>query len=239
MNSLGQQGVTLVADVYCCCAFAQSCPRLCSPVNRSTPAFPVLHCLLEPAQTHVHWVSQCLQLSNLMRFPLMLVYLFACVSSHLLLFSLPGMSDSFQPHKLQHARPLCPLPFPKVCPSSFPLHQWCHPAISFSDALFSFCPQSFAASGTFQWVICSYQMTKILGFSFSISPSNKYSGLISLKMDWFNLLAFQATFRSLLQHHSAKASIPWHFTFFKVLLSQPYRPLGWPQPWLYGSLSAE
>ena len=83
-----------------------------------------------------------------MRFPLMHVSLFACVSSHLLLFSLPGMSDSLQPHRLQHARPLCPLPFPEVCPSSFPLHRWCHPAISFSDALFSFCSQYFPGSGT-------------------------------------------------------------------------------------------
>ena len=62
----------------------------------------------------------------------------------LLLFSPPVMSDSFWPHGLQHTRPLCPSPSPKVCPSSCPLHQWCHPAISSSDALF-FCPQSFPA----------------------------------------------------------------------------------------------
>ena len=56
---------------------------------------------------------------------------------------------TLQPHGLQHSRPLCPLPFPKVCPSSCPLYQWCHSAISSSDALFSFCLQSFLASGTF------------------------------------------------------------------------------------------
>ena len=53
------------------------------------------------------------------------------------------------PHELQHARPPCPSPSPGVSPSSCPLHWWCHPAISSSDTLFSFCPQSFPASGTF------------------------------------------------------------------------------------------
>ena len=59
-------------------------------------------------------------------------------------------------------------------------------------------------------------------FSFSISPSSEYSGLISLKTEWFDLLALQGTFRSLLQHHSWKASILWHSAFFKVQLSQPF-----------------
>ena len=59
------------------------------------------------------------------------------------------MSYSLWLHELQHTRPSCPSPSPKVFQSSCPLHQWCHPAISSSDALLSFCPQSFAASGTF------------------------------------------------------------------------------------------
>ena len=59
-------------------------------------------------------------------------------------------------------------------------------------------------------------------WSFSISPSSEYSGLISLKIDWFDLLAVQGTFRSLLQHHSSKASILWHSAFFMVQLSQLY-----------------
>ena len=67
----------------------------------------------------------------------------------LLLFSHPVMSNSLRSHGLYHSRPPCPSPFPKVCPSSCPLHQWCHPAISSSDVPFSFCPQSFPASGTF------------------------------------------------------------------------------------------
>ena len=67
----------------------------------------------------------------------------------LLLFSHPDMSNSLQPQGLQHSRPPCPSPSHRVWPSSYPLHQWCHPAISSSVALFSFCPQSFPASGTF------------------------------------------------------------------------------------------
>ena len=67
----------------------------------------------------------------------------------LLLVSCPVVSDSLRPHGLQHARLPCPSPSPEVCPSSCPLHRWCHPAISSSDALFSFCLQSFPASGTF------------------------------------------------------------------------------------------
>ena len=67
----------------------------------------------------------------------------------LLLFSHPVVSNSLQPHGLQHTRPPCPSPCPEVCPSSCPLHQWRHSAISSSDTLFSFCPQSCPASGSF------------------------------------------------------------------------------------------
>ena len=67
-------------------------------------------------------------------------------------------------HGLQHARPPCPSPSPEVCPSSCRLHRWCHPAISSSDTLFSFCPQSFPAPGIFLWVSCLHQMTKTLEF---------------------------------------------------------------------------
>ena len=63
-------------------------------------------------------------------------------------------------------------------------------------------------------------------FSFSISPSNEYSGLISFRIDWFDLLAVQGTLKSLLQHHSSKASILWHSTFFIVQLSHPYMTTG-------------
>ena len=93
------------------------------------------------------------------------------------------------PHGLQHTRPLCPSPSPEVCPSSCPSHWWCHPAISSSDALFSFCPQSFPASQNVQEhsnesALC-IRWPKYWSFNFSISPSNEYSRLISLKIDVF------------------------------------------------------
>ena len=67
---------------------------------------------------------------------------------------------------------------------------------------------------------------KYWSFSFSISPSNEYSGLISFRMDWLDLLAVQETLKSLLQHHSSKASILWHSAFFIVQLSYPYMTTG-------------
>ena len=67
---------------------------------------------------------------------------------------------------------------------------------------------------------------KYWSFSFSISPSNEYSGLISFRMDWLDLLAVQGTLRSLPQHHSSKASILWHSAFFIVQLSHPYLTTG-------------
>ena len=66
-----------------------------------------------------------------------------------MLFSHPVMSESLWPHELQLCSPPCPSPPPRVCPNSCSLHRWCHPAMSSSDALFSSCPQSFPASGTF------------------------------------------------------------------------------------------
>ena len=67
---------------------------------------------------------------------------------------------------------------------------------------------------------------KYWSFSFSISPSNEYSGLISFRIDWFDLLTVQGTLKSLLQHHNSKASVLWHSAFFIVQLSHPYMTAG-------------
>ena len=72
----------------------------------------------------------------------------------------------------------------------------------------------------------SHQVAKVWSFSFSISASNEYSGLISFRMDWLDLLAVQGTLKSLLQHHSSKASILQLSAFFTVQLSQPYMTTG-------------
>ena len=114
---------------------ARLCLTLCNPMNCSTPGFPGLHRLLEFAQTHVHWVSDAIQLSH-----------------------------------------------PLLSPSP--------PALNLSQH-----------QGLFQWVGSLHQVAKVLEFSFSISPSSEYSGLISFRSDWFELLAVQGTLgESLLQH---------------------------------------
>ena len=114
----------------CCCSGAQSYMTICNPMNCSTSGFPVLHHLLEFAQTHVSWIS-----------------------------------DAIQP-----SHPLSP-PSP--------------PSLSLSQH-----------QGVFQWVSSSHQVAKVLEPCFSISPSNKYSGLISLRIEWFDLLAVQGTLKS-------------------------------------------
>ena len=91
---------------------------------------------------------------------------------------------------------------------------------------FSSCPQSFPASGSFpvSWLFKS--VGQYWSFSFNISPSNEYSGLISFRIDWFDLLALQRTLKSLLQHHSLKTSILWCSAFFMVQLSHLYMTTG-------------
>ena len=80
--------------------------------------------------------------------------------------------------------------------------------------------------GLFQWVNPLHEVAKVLEFSFSISPSNEHPGLISFRMDWLDLLAVQGTLKSLLQHHSSKASILWHSAFFIILFSHTYMTIG-------------
>ena len=125
------------------------------------------------------------------------------------------VSDSLWPHGLQHGRLPCPSPAPGAC--TCPSSRWCHPTILSSVILFSSCLQSFPASESFprsQFFASSGQGN--WSFSFSINPSNEYSGLISFRMDWLDLLTVQRTLKSLLQHHSSKASILEHSAFFIV-----------------------
>ena len=107
------------------------------------------------------------------------------------------MSNSLWPHGLQHARPPCPSPTPGACSNSCLLSQWCHPTISSSVIPFSSCLQSFPASGSFQVSqFFSIRWPKYWSFSFSISSSHEYTGLISFRIDWLDLLEVQETFKS-------------------------------------------
>ena len=106
---------------------------------------------------------------------------------------------------------------------------WVGDAIQPSHPQLSPSPPAFNLSqhqGLFQWVSSSHQVAKGLEFQFNISPSNEYSGLISLRMDWLAFLAVQGTLRSLLQHHSSKASVLPRSVFFIVQLSYPYMTTG-------------
>jgi len=142
-------------------------------------------------------------------------------------FSRSVISDSLWPHELQHTRPPCPSPTPRVHPNPCPLSWWCHPTISSSVIPFSSCPQSFLASRVFSnESVLHIRWPKYWSFSFNISPSNEHPGLISLSTDWLDLLAVQGTLKSLLQHHSSKALILWHSAFFIVQLSHPYMTTG-------------
>ena len=136
------------------------CPSLGDPMGCSTQSSPVLHCLLEFPQTHIHWVIDAIQPSH----PLLPLLL------------LPSISPSIRVFSNKSA--LC-----------------------------------------IRWL-------KYWSFSFSISSSNEYSGLISFRIDKFDLRAVRGTLKSLLQHHSAKASILWCSAFFTVQLSHPYMTTG-------------
>ena len=119
------------------------------------------------------------------------------VGSLLLLFSHLVVSNSLQLHGLQHSRPPCPSPSLRVCPRSCSSH----PLMPSSPALNLSQHQEL-----FQWVICLYQMTKILELQLQLQSFQW--------IFWFDLLAVQGTFRSLIQHHRWKASILWHSAFW-------------------------
>ena len=136
------------------------------------------------------------------------------------------MSESLQPHGLQHIRFPCPSLSPGVCSnwsieSVMPSNHLipCHPLLLL--------PSVFPRIRVFssESVLC-IRWPKYWSFIFSISPSNEYSGLISFRIDWFDLLAIQGTLKSLFQHHSLKASILWHSAFFMVQPSHPYMTTG-------------
>ena len=137
------------------------------------------------------------------------------------------MSLSLQPHGLQHAGLPCPSPTPRsllklmsiesVMPSNHLI--LCHPLL--------FAPSIFPSIRVFSSKsVLHIRWPKYWSFSFSICPSNEYSGLISFRMDWVGLLAVQVTLKSLLQFHSSKAPVLRHSSFFIVQLSHPYMTTG-------------
>ena len=143
-----------------------------------------------------------------------------------LLFSCSVVSNSLQPHGLQHARPSCPSSTPRVysvmsVESVMPSNHLilCCPLLlppSIFSNIRAFSDES----------VLPIWWPEYWRFTFSISPSSEYSGLVSFRMNWLDLLAVQRTLKSLLQHHSSKASILRLSAFFIVQLSHPYMTTG-------------
>ena len=138
-------------------------------------------------------------------------------------FSCSVVSNSLRPHGLHHTRPPCPSPTSTIYPNSCPLIRWCHLILCRPLLLLpSFFPSIRIYSNELALHI---SWPKYWSFYFSISPSNEYSGLFSF-IDWFDLLPVQGTLKSLLQHHSLKASILRSSAFFMVQLSHLYMMTG-------------
>ena len=139
-------------------------------------------------------------------------------------FSCSVMSDSLRPHGRQHTTPPCPSPAPGACSNSCPLSWWCHLTSNHLILCrpFLLLPSIFPSIRDFsnESVLC-IRWPKYWSFLFSISPSNEYPGLISFRIDWFDLLAVQGTLKSLLHLHSSKASILQCPAFLIVQLSHP------------------
>ena len=130
-------------------------------------------------------------------------------------FSYSVLSDCLQPHGLQHARPPCPLPTSRVYSNSCPLSWWCHPTISSSAVPFSSCLQSFPASGSFlmsQFFTSGGQSTGVSA-SASVLPMNIQDWSPLGRTGWISF-AVQGTLKSLLQHHTSKASILQQYVFY-------------------------
>ena len=142
-----------------------------------------------------------------------------------LLFSHAVVSNFLQPHGLQHTRPPCSSLSPRACSNSWPWSLWCHPTIILCHPLLP--PSVLPSIRVFSnESVLHIRWPKYWSFSFIINPSNEYSGLISFRMDWFDLLAVQGTLKSLVQHHSSKASILCYSAFFMIQLSHPYMTTG-------------
>ena len=141
------------------------------------------------------------------------------------------VSNSLQPHGLQHARLLCPSLSPQVCSNSCPLSQWCHPTISSSVIPFSSHLQPFPASGSFPMsqLLTSGGQSIGVSASTSVLPMNIQGWFPLGRTGWIS--SVQGTLKSLLQHHSSKASILRHSAFFMVQLSHPYMTTGKTIAW--------
>ena len=174
---------------------------------------------------HLHWRQIVLLF---LKVQLSLLQEENCVLSHSVQLICSVVSIYLWPHEPQHARPPCPSPTPRVHPNPSLLCRWYDPTVSSSVVPFSSCPQSYPASGSFQMSQLSASGDQSIGVSASTSvpPMNTQDWSPLGWMDWLDLLVDQGTRKSLLQHHSSKASIFWCSAFFIVQLSHPHMTTG-------------
>ena len=224
--------VSFLTCLYICCSVAQPVCLFVTPwttgVTRSLKSLLQHHNLKAsilrnsafcygPALTSIHnyWKTIALAIGTFvgkvrsLLFNMLFVKGFLPRSKHLLIYayiyyccSVAQSCLTLWPHGLQHTRLPWPSPSPWVCSNSCPLSQWCHPTISSSVVPFSSCPQSFPASGTFAESSLHIRWPKY--WSFSLSTSNAYSGLISFRIDWLDFLEVQGILKSLLSTTAQK-----------------------------------
>ena len=198
---------TFHSDPFACgfqfSSVAQLCPTVCDTMDCSMPGFPVHHQLPELAQTYILRLVACILFAMLLHF----------CSLHLSCI-IPKPVCAF----CTYTKYIIKLKIIKlVMPSNHLI--LCYPLLLL--------PSTFPSIRVFSnKSVLHIRWPKFWSLSFSISPSNEYSGLIFFRNDWFDLLAVQGTIKSLLQHHSSKASILQHSAFFMVQLSHPYMTTG-------------
>ena len=208
---------------FCCCSVAKSCLTICEPMDYSTPGFPILHCLPESESRSVHvqlfatpWTIQSMEFSrqNTGVCSLSLLQgIFPTQGSNLgllncrqILYQLSYLGNlSIYLLKLMSIE--------SVIPSNHLI--LCHPLLLLPSIFPSIWVLSNELALRIWW-------PKYWSFIFSISSSDEYSGLISFRIDWFDLLAVQGTLKSLPQHHCSKASMLQCSAFFMVQLSHTY-----------------
>ena len=220
----------------------QSCPTFCDPMDCSLPGFSV-HGIF---QTKEYWAEKPFPSSGDLPNPeiepgspaLQAYSLPSEPSWHRLLLLLGCYVQLFvTPRTAAHQASLSST-ISQSLQNSCVLIRWCHPTISFSVAPFSSCPQSFLPSGSFP--MSPIRWPKYWSFNFRISPSKEYSGLISFKTDWFDLLTIQGTLSRVFS-----STTVWKHQFFSAqpFLWSKFHVHTWlmekPQLWLYAPLSAK
>ena len=144
------------------------------------------------------------------------------------------MSDSLQPHGLQHTRPLCPSPSPRVCPSQCPLNWWCHPTISSSVGFFSFCLQSISASGSFPMSQLFTSGGQSVGASESVLPKST-QGRFLFRLIW-SCSPRDSQSRNIERAQQVKSdmkeeNVQWHYRNTKIHKRLKWIIIHWWNEW--------